>query len=458
MFSGIGLRTKLLILILPLTIVVIGISGVLGSLEAQAAITRIATRHLSYKAEQLRDFIGSEWEIISDLDLDSYPEYIQAAEQSLRTYAESMLRSPSELILAVDSAGIITMIAGQELQPSQYIGTTTTDPELLTPGWFSGELLDQSRVGIVFDLPAFDWTVTITEHETEFFMETRAIARLYLTILVAAVATMTILIGIFISYITQPIRRLTRTVERVRETNDLSIRTDVEFSDEIGTLAQEFNIMVSSLQNNYSQLEKVMIAERRARINIDAQEKETLLLLSRAAEYRDQDTGDHQRRIGELAETFARLLGMGENLQQLLLYSAPLHDIGKIAVSDNILLKPGKLTRQEFEIVKRHTSLGFELLRDSRSEYLIKGAQIALTHHEKWDGTGYPQGLSSDAIPLAGRIVGLLDVFDALISPRPYKAAWSIEQALDYIVKERGKHFDPALVDIFFKHFDHFQP
>ena len=133
-----------------------------------------------------------------------------------------------------------------------------------------------------------------------------------------------------------------------------------------------------------------------------------------------------------------------------------LHDIGKIAIPDSILLKPAALTPEEFETIKAHTVLGYDLLKGSRSEILAEGAIIALTHHERWDGTGYPRGLAGDEIPVAGRIVSIVDVFDALISERPYKRAWTSERALSYISEKRGTQFDPALVDIFVGNFELF--
>jgi putative two-component system response regulator len=135
--------------------------------------------------------------------------------------------------------------------------------------------------------------------------------------------------------------------------------------------------------------------------------------------------------------------------QELLLLAAPMHDIGKVATPDNILLKPGKLTPEEWEIMKQHTTAGFEILRDSDSKLLQKGAEIALTHHEKWDGSGYPRGLSGDSIPISGRICALADVFDALTSVRPYKPAWPIEQAIVHVHQGSGTHFDPAVAKAF---------
>jgi putative two-component system response regulator len=148
----------------------------------------------------------------------------------------------------------------------------------------------------------------------------------------------------------------------------------------------------------------------------------------------------------------ARHLGWSFEDCELLLHASPMHDIGKIGIPDHILLKPGKLTPEEWEIMKTHATIGAHILEGDDSDVLTMAREIALSHHEKWDGTGYPRGLKGEEIPLAGRIVAMADVFDALTSERPYKQAWSVERALDYIRENRGRHFDPRIVDLFVKH------
>ena len=140
--------------------------------------------------------------------------------------------------------------------------------------------------------------------------------------------------------------------------------------------------------------------------------------------------------------------------QELLLEAAPMHDIGKVGIADNILLKPGRLDPEEFEIMKRHAILGYEILKGSSSRVLQAGAEIARAHHEKFDGSGYPQGTKGDDIPIFSRIVAVADVFDALTSERPYKKAWSLERAAEHIKANSGSHFDPACVTVFFDQWD----
>jgi response regulator RpfG family c-di-GMP phosphodiesterase len=297
----------------------------------------------------------------------------------------------------------------------------------------------------------------VTELESAYFSEVRTIQSAHLWILAVAVVLLTFVLSAFIGYIIRPVERLTGTIGRITETNDLTQRAQIEVADEIGTLAYKFNAMVSTLQDNYRQLEATSQAEKRARQTAVEREEETLNLLGNVSEFRDEDTGQHLRRIGDLSALFAGLLGLDEERRTLILNGSPLHDIGKIAIPDAILLKKGRLTPEEFEIMKRHTVLGHALLKDAKSVYLAEGAVIALTHHEKWDGTGYPNGLAGEDIPVSGRIVAVIDVFDALTSERPYKEAWTPERAFDLIVEQRGRQFDPRLVDLFVEHFAAFR-
>jgi len=177
--------------------------------------------------------------------------------------------------------------------------------------------------------------------------------------------------------------------------------------------------------------------------------KEIIFRLGRAAEYRDNETGLHVFRMSHLCARLGRELGMSEDECQMLLLASPLHDIGKIGIPDNILLKPGKLTPEEWDVMKLHTVIGGKILGGSQSEILKMAEVIALTHQEKWDGSGYPLGLKEEEIPLVGRITTICDVFDALTSERPYKREWSAEEAREYIENEAGKHFDPELTQVF---------
>lgn len=173
--------------------------------------------------------------------------------------------------------------------------------------------------------------------------------------------------------------------------------------------------------------------------------------LGAASEYRDEETGTHISRMSQYSRIIALAAGVAMEDAELLLQAAPMHDVGKIGIPDRILLKPGKLDADEWEIMKTHTTIGAKIIGNHSSELLTLARQVALTHHEKWDGTGYPHGLAGDEIPLYGRITMLADVFDALTSDRPYKKAWPEAMAIKEINDMSGKHFDPKLVVAFMK-------
>jgi two-component system response regulator RpfG len=199
--------------------------------------------------------------------------------------------------------------------------------------------------------------------------------------------------------------------------------------------------------------EKLEQAVSEATSRILEREQETLFRLARAGEYRDSDTGNHVLRMSRFSRLIAEGMGLDDGRCSLIEMAAPMHDIGKIGIPDNILLKPGKLNHEEFSIMKTHTSIGYHILKNSHSKYISLGADIALAHHERYDGTGYPNGLQGKDIPLDARIVTVADVYDALTSERPYKKAWSNREALEYLDANKGTHFDPGCVDAFMRQF-----
>lgn len=200
----------------------------------------------------------------------------------------------------------------------------------------------------------------------------------------------------------------------------------------------------NELQNRSYLLENLVKA---ATAKIKNREEETLMRLARAGEYKDFDTAMHLKRMSLYSRLLAEAIGFSEEDAEIIELAAPLHDIGKIGIPDSILLKKGSLEADELKTMRKHPQIGYEILQDSPSKYLQKGGEIALAHHEKFDGTGYPFGLKGQQIPLSARIVAIADVFDALTSARPYKEAWSLAQAFDYLLEQSGKHFDPELVD-----------
>ncbi|MCF6461003.1 hypothetical protein C3E88_08060 [Clostridium sp. Cult3] len=189
---------------------------------------------------------------------------------------------------------------------------------------------------------------------------------------------------------------------------------------------------------------------------IEATQREILYLLGEVTEARSEETGNHVKRVSKYSHILAEKYGLSPRSTMLISMASPIHDIGKVAIPDSILLKPGKLTSEEFDIVKTHTTIGYNLLKGSNRELLKSAAIIAYEHHERYDGKGYPQGLKGDEIHIFGRIVAVADVFDALGSPRVYKKPWVMNDILKYFKEERGKHFDPDLIDILFNNLDEF--
>ncbi len=207
-----------------------------------------------------------------------------------------------------------------------------------------------------------------------------------------------------------------------------------------------------------NQIYRCKLNQRNERLNEEVQERkrqlqeanlETIERLVRAAEFRDDETANHIERIGLLAGTLAEKLNLDENICSAIRYGAPMHDVGKIGIADGILQKPGSLTDEEWSEMKKHTTYGAKILSGTNIDLIEFARKIALYHHEHWNGEGYPEGLSGDAIPLEARITGVCDVFDAVLSDRPYKDAWTVDRAIDLIRKEKGQQFDPDIAECF---------
>jgi HD domain-containing protein len=205
-----------------------------------------------------------------------------------------------------------------------------------------------------------------------------------------------------------------------------------------------------SLRERLRELEAVVAGlalARRRELELD--QVDTLRRLAQAAEYRDDNTEEHTQRVGHLAAQLGRHLGLDDRAVWLLRQAAPLHDLGKIAVPDSILLKPGRLSEEEFQVIKTHAVLGARVLANADSDLLQAAERVARAHHERWDGTGYPDGLAGDEIPLEGRLVHVADVFDVLVHERPYKDSWTVAEAAEEIRRGAGTQFDPSAVQAF---------
>lgn len=197
---------------------------------------------------------------------------------------------------------------------------------------------------------------------------------------------------------------------------------------------------------------------REKNIELELIRRETVACLSRAAEYKDNETGKHNLRIATYSQLLASLAGLPDEHVELIRETAPLHDVGKIGVPEKILLKPGPLNAEERSVIEKHSEIGASILgKNSQSTLMTMASTIALTHHEKWNGEGYPRGLIGENIPIEGRIVAICDVFDALASVRPYKTSWPMMDIKDYLIAQQGKHFDPKLAQLFIQNFKQFE-
>ncbi len=199
--------------------------------------------------------------------------------------------------------------------------------------------------------------------------------------------------------------------------------------------------------HNEKRLLEALVLERTQ--ELEASRKEIIACLGKAAEYKDNDTGMHVKRMSHYAKVIGLAMGMSEEEANALQETAPMHDIGKIGLPDHILKKPAKLNTEEIQHMRQHPQIGVDILGGQTCPLLNMARSIAISHHEKWDGSGYPKGLKGEEIPLHGRIAAIADVFDALTTKRPYKEAWPLEKALNLLKEESGKHFDPKLVELF---------
>ncbi|MFQ5956694.1 MAG: HD domain-containing phosphohydrolase [Candidatus Brocadiales bacterium] len=306
---------------------------------------------------------------------------------------------------------------------------------------------DVSIVGASAYIPEYDWVLLAEVHKKEAFAPLKMLSIVALIVgLVGAAAVISVGI-VFASSMSKPINRLKSVTDRFTA-GDLAQRVEITSNDEIGALSHSFNAMAERISKEHSQLKKAQLA--------------MVLKLSEVAEKRDPETGAHLRRIRSYCSILARELGRSEKYKNVINEGfirqigdfCPLHDIGKVGIPDSILLKPGRLTDEERDVMTKHALIGGEILHGI--DYLKMGKDIAMHHHERWDGNGYPMGLSGDEIPLAARIVSVAEFFDALTTKRPYRDATSIKDAVRIIKEERGKALDPEIVDVFLKKLEDF--
>jgi putative two-component system response regulator len=264
--------------------------------------------------------------------------------------------------------------------------------------------------------------------------ETKAIPIVMVTALTETDARVKALEAGAADFLSKPVERVEL---RARVKSLLKVKA---YNDHIRDHARELEAEVAKR----TQLLKTALAEAKA-ASLD-----TVYRLSRAAEYRDEDTGTHILRVSRYAAAIARQMDLTEKTIESIMYASPMHDVGKIGIPDRILLKPGKLDPDEWEVMKQHTLIGGRILQGSHTLFVRLGEEIAMTHHEKWDGSGYPKGLKGRDIPLSGRIAAIVDVFDALTTNRPYRKALPVDEALSIIRESVGTQFDPDVAAAFF--------
>jgi response regulator RpfG family c-di-GMP phosphodiesterase len=443
------IRARTILIVLPVLIAAVLITGAVTMLAAASGVTRIAMRLMSFKSEELSNYMYGQWDLLVRNQFADRPEFVQAAQYSIDSFARTLVHDDSEMIFAIDASGEVVMTTAplelSDPERSRLVELGTIG----APGWTEVRAGGIPRVGELTFFAPFEWTVLVTDRSEGFYREVRVIIVQGLVILLVCSIAAVLLLLTFSRYLTRPLSSVVSTIEGIIANGDFSRQVEVEHADEIGHLAGRFNLMTASLLSSYNQVKDHAYKEAVARRQVVQREYETLIVLGKAAEFKDPQTGTHIARVGYYSRMLARLIGEDAGNQDIVFYASPMHDIGKLGIPDSILLKPGKLTTEEFEIIKQHTTIAFQILKDSRSPYLRAGAEIALTHHEWFDGTGYPEGLAGSAIPLFGRIVGLADAFDAVTSERPYKGAWDLDLAFAMLVEEKGTHFDPRLVELF---------
>lgn len=251
------------------------------------------------------------------------------------------------------------------------------------------------------------------------------------------------------TYLIKPIITLSNTAKKITRTHDYTQQVDIKRNDEVGELSHAFNTMISGMDQALNEITDL-------NQEIEETQREVVFTMGAIGESRSEETGNHVKRVAEYSKLLALYSGLSEEEAEMLKQASPMHDIGKVAIPDAVLNKPGRFDEEERRIMDTHAALGYEMLKHSHRPLLQAAAIVAYEHHEKWDGRGYPRGLVGEAIHIYGRITALADVFDALGSDRVYKKAWDDERIFTLFREERGKQFDPQLIDIFFDHLEEF--
>jgi HD-GYP domain-containing protein (c-di-GMP phosphodiesterase class II) len=446
-----SIRLKIALMLMPALVSSLTLVASISLYTARSGMMRLAMRSLAFKAETLKQYGDAQWNILRSQGFSQDPDFLQAARISVESQAKLLLREDSEWFFALNLDGEVAMSAAR-------LGNRPPPPDLVAAmksgrtGALSFGEGREARLGEAFFFEPFGWYVVVSDRTESVFAETDRLTASLVWALAASVVVALALLLLLARSIARPIKRLSGAMAEIQKTNDFRQGLEIASRDEIGTLTMQFNALCLQLDKSYNRLASVAEKEAKATFELYQRELETLVALGKVAEYRDEGTGYHIVRSGLYARLLAEDFYATEEERLVIYYAAPLHDIGKIGIPDHILLKPSSFEPGEFEVMKAHTTIGYSILKQFNSPSLAMGATIAWTHHERYDGAGYPRGLKAEEIPLCGRILALVDVFDALCSKRPYKEAWAVDRAFDYLREQRGLHFDPRVTDSFLDH------
>ncbi len=445
-----ALSARLLLFIIPVIVGSLLISGILTGLYAERGVTKAMSRLMIYKAEDLIRHASSQWNLLLENELNEDLAYRESLRRSIRSYAITMLREDGEWILAVDEDfNVVFSVGASADDDSIQVSLEENLPAESGVIWIDGPFGGEHRVGYGFVLPSLGWTVYITDLRISYFGDLSFVRSNYIFMMLFTTIVSSLFIIFYVRRSMRPLKTVIKDMHGIVIKRDFQKRVIPIQNDEVGELAREFNLMSDYLDRAMNRLKDIAHSEAEARIEIRNRERETLDVLSRVSILRDLETARHTSRVGMYASLLSELQEDSQDEVDLMRWAVPLHDIGKLGISDTILLKKDSLDVVERSVMESHVFIGHEILKNSESAILKAGADIVLSHHERWDGSGYPNGLKGTDIPVRGRITGLVDVFDALLTERSYKKAWSLEQTIEWIVERKGADFDPELVDLF---------
>lgn len=414
---------------------------------------RLSTRNLAFKAEMLKQYGDSQWELLKSQGFSEDESFRSAAKEAIISRSRSLLRSDSEWFCALDLDGKLAFSVDRAGAP--WLDLPAGLVGAMRKGRTGSVVFGSGggrRYGQAFFFEPFGWYIVASDKESSIFAETERMTSVIVATFALAILISTFLLVRLTASIARPIEEVSAAMTDVMRSGDFGRSIAARQSDEVGALAMSFNALCRELDRSYEKMSDIAVQEAESRAAVAQREIEALIALGKVSEFRDQSTGQHIIRVGLYAKLLAEFFYESKEDRRIIYYAAPLHDIGKIGIPDSILLKEGPLTKEEFGIMKTHAAIGHSILAESQNPNLAVGAAISLSHHERYDGKGYPQGLSGTAIPLCGRIVAVIDVFDAFSSKRPYKEAWPVEKAFDYLDEQRGGHFDPDVVEAFLSH------